>query len=171
VSVFVNNIILIGFMGTGKTTLGRLLAERLQWSFVDCDERIVDRAGMSIADVFTKQGEDAFRALESEVIDDVLRSTQQVVSTGGGSVLRAANRQRMKQGGLVIALTADKATILRRVQGDAARPLLQGDAETRIEQLLEERKGAYDFAHLFIDTAQLTVDQAIERVVRSLDKG
>lgn len=167
----VQNIIFIGFMGTGKSTLGRMLAEHMQWSFVDCDERIVRKAGMSIADFFAQHGEAAFRALETEVIQEVLYNQQQIVSTGGGSVLLEANRELMKNGGLVIALTADKDTIIQRVKHDTGRPLLQGDAEARIEQLLKERAGAYDFADLTIDTAQESIEQVIQRIMQMLEEG
>ncbi|GIQ68301.1 shikimate kinase [Xylanibacillus composti] len=167
----VKNIIFVGFMGTGKTTLGRLLAERLQWPFIDCDEKIVQKAGMSIADYFAMHGEAAFRDLETEVIREVLSGRMQVVSTGGGSVLRESNRALMKNGGLVIALTADKDTILQRVRHDSGRPLLQGDAEARVGKLLKEREGAYDFADISINTAQRSMEQAIQRILESLEAG
>jgi shikimate kinase len=155
------NVVLVGFMGTGKTTVGEKLAEALGWTFEDSDRAVVERAGMTISELFERQGEAAFRKLETEVLRDLLAGTYRVVSTGGGAVLKEENRSLMLEGGLVAALKAEESTIVERVRGDANRPLLQGDVEERVRTLMEARRYAYDFAPLQIDTDHLTVDQIV----------
>ena len=98
-----DNIILIGFMGTGKTTVGKIIAEKMQWTFLDTDDLIETRTGMSIPAIFEKYGEQWFRDQESAVIEEVLKEKNQVISTGGGAVLREENRQMMLEGGIVAA--------------------------------------------------------------------
>lgn len=155
------NIILVGFMGTGKSTVGVMLAEMLGFSFIDTDAQVVKKAGCSIPEIFAEHGEVYFRQIEHEVIAGVLQGKGQVISTGGGAVLREDNRQAMLGNGQVIALTADMDIIVERVRQDRNRPLLQGDVEERVSQLLEQRKHAYDFADLMIDTTELTVDTIV----------
>ncbi|GAB2692710.1 shikimate kinase [Paenibacillus thermoaerophilus] len=155
-----NNIVLVGFMGTGKSTVGRALAERLGWSFVDSDARIVEKAGVDIPSIFAASGESGFRELEREVIGELMAGCRQVVATGGGAVLSERNREAMLGGGFVVALLAERDVIIERVRGDANRPLLAGDLEARVDKLLAERAGAYDFAHLSIDTGGMTPEEA-----------
>lgn len=163
------NIIIVGFMGTGKSTVSQLLANRLGWSRIDTDEEIVRRAGKSIPDIFQAEGESYFRDLESRVLEDLLEESGRVIATGGGAVLREANRRCMLAGGWVVALTADKPSLLGRVAagGDAAgRPLLAGDAEARIDALLAARRHAYDFAHATVDTSRLSPEEVAELLLR-----
>lgn len=159
------NIVLIGFMGTGKSTVGAALAARLGYKLVDTDEQIVLREQKAIPDIFSEHGESYFRKVESEVIRDVMQGSRQVVSTGGGAVLAAENRERMLAGGFVVALTAELETIAERVGQTSDRPLLQGDVRERIRSLLEARKNAYDFAHYTIATDKLSVDEIAERIL------
>lgn len=162
-----NKIVLVGFMGTGKSTVAKLLSDRLGMPRIDLDESIVAAAGCSIAEVFAAQGEEAFRELESRVLEDIMRSDKPgVVATGGGAVLRERNRQAMMAGGLVIALQAAAAQIVERVKGDRGRPLLEGNVEEKVSKLLEERRHAYDFAHHRIDTTGITVREVAERIIR-----
>ncbi|MCC3372948.1 shikimate kinase [Cohnella sp. REN36] len=165
------NVVLVGFMGTGKSTVSRLLAERLGWSRIDTDDEIVRRAERTIPEIFAGEGEAAFRELESAVIRDVLAGERRIVATGGGAVLRDDNRAAMLAGGLVVALTADRETLIARVVagGEAAgRPLLAGDAEARIDALLATRRHAYDFAHVAIDTCGRTPEEIAELVLRQV---
>lgn len=157
-----HNIILIGFMGTGKTTVGQALASELAWTFIDTDKEIEKLAGKPIPQIFADEGEARFRDLESQVIKRTMIGEHQVVSTGGGSVLRPENREAMLAGGLVVALTADAETIIARVSGDANRPLLAGDAASKVRKLMQEREGAYDFAHVSIDTSGKDVDEILQ---------
>lgn len=159
-----SNIVLIGFMGSGKSTVGKVLAPRLGKKFVDLDHMIVERAGRSIADIFATDGEAAFRQMESQVLADVLANTEQVISTGGGAVLAEANRQLMRENGLVVWLRTDVDVLIQRMQYDTTRPLLQGDAKANITRILEERREAYNFATLEIDTGRLSVEEAVQAI-------
>jgi shikimate kinase len=161
----VRNIVLIGFMGTGKSTIGRALAERLGWLFVDTDQLVQVRSGRTIPELFAQKGEAYFRSLETSVIADTAGGERQVVSTGGGAVLREENRKLLLSAGLVVALKAPPETVLERVAKDTGRPLLQGDREANIRRLMEERRTAYDFAHVFIDTSEWDVIHAVERIM------
>jgi len=159
------NIILIGFMGTGKTTVGLRLAETLGWTFTDTDQQIEKLAGKPIPEILAEEGEEHFRQLETKVLESLGSRERLVVSTGGGAVLRAANREAMLRSGLVVALKADAETIISRVRGDTNRPLLAGDPEGKVRQLLQERAGAYDFAHVTIDTSHLAVEDIVRAIL------
>jgi shikimate kinase len=162
------NIILVGFMATGKTSVGRRLAERSGCSFVDLDDLIEAEAGMPIPRIFEEQGEPAFRALEARMMEQAAGMPRTVIATGGGAVVNPANLRHMQSCGTVIALTADPATILARVGAGpgARRPMLQGDAEARIRCLLAERAPAYGRADVVLDTSQLTVEQVTDAILR-----
>ena len=149
-------------MGTGKTTIGKALAKHMDWHFVDSDEEITRLAGQSIPDIFEAKGEGYFRQLEQEVIAEIMQGERQVVSSGGGSVLAEANRRSMMARGVVIALSATAETIIHRVKQDANRPLLQGDdLAKRVHKLLEERRNAYLFADVQIDTNKMTLEKGL----------
>lgn len=165
-----NNIVLIGFMGTGKSTIATALAERLAWQAVDSDQWIEAAEGMTIADIFKQKGEPYFRQVEMQAIKDIMRGKEQVVASGGGAVLAAANREAMMKGALVVALHADVDTIVARVSEDESRPLLADDVRQRVNKLLAERKHAYDFAELHINTAEYSVAEAVEEIVRFMNE-
>ncbi len=159
------NVVLIGFMGTGKTAVGQLVASRLGRPFVDSDVLIEERAGRPIARIFAEDGEEAFRRLESEVIADVSAREGAVVATGGGVVLRAENMARLRRRGLIVALLADPGAILARVGGGDDRPLLGPDPEGSVRRLIEERDPLYHYADLAIDTSELPLEDVAARVV------
>lgn len=163
------NIVLVGFMGTGKTTVAQALSAKLGWAWIDCDQAIVEREGMSIPDIFAQRGEAAFRAAESAVIESILAKPQQIVATGGGAVMAEHNRRTMKEGGLVIALKATVETIIERVGNDPNRPMLQGNAVEVVPQLLEKRMHAYAFADVSIDTDGLTAVEIADRIVQAAE--
>jgi len=163
-------IILIGFMGTGKSTAGRMLAERLGVEFVDTDEAIERELGMSIPDIFRERGEAAFRAIETDMLKRLLDGSRRVVATGGGAVLAAENRAAMKAGGTVVALKASPETIIRRVAGGEGRPLLAGDAAANVRRLFEQRRTAYDFADFTVMTDELSADEVVRRIMDYLSK-
>ncbi len=147
------NVILIGFMGTGKTSIGRRVAQSLGFDFVDTDERVVEMEGKPITDIFAEQGEERFRDLESAVLQAVTMGGNQVISTGGGAVLRRENRELLADSGYVIWLNASPGAILERVSRNQERPLLQTeDPMETIESLLEERE------KLYLETADFTID-------------
>lgn len=148
------NIYLIGFMGTGKSTVGKALAERIGWPHVDMDEEIAKREGRSIPRIFEEDGESRFRDLETELLTELSRQNGLLVTTGGGIVIRPGNRELMRKTGYVISLFADKETIRERVSRQGGRPLLAGgELDRRIDRLLVERKGLYDDADIRIDTS------------------
>ena len=138
------NIILTGFMGTGKTTVGKLLAKRLQRPFIDTDALIVKRDGRSIADIFAQDGEAAFRAWERTVALELAQQQGLIIATGGRLMLDEENAAALSASGQVFCLTAVPQTILARVKNNAKRPLLNvPDPVARIQELLDQRRDAY----------------------------
>ncbi|EEG78342.1 shikimate kinase [Dethiobacter alkaliphilus] len=145
------NLVLIGFMGTGKTEVGRLLADLLNRRFVDTDRRISEREGMSIPELFAARGEQYFRAAEKEVVAELASQKGLVVSTGGGVVLDGGNVEHLRLSGFVVWLDADVDTLSLRLQGDKTRPLLQSDG---LAELYKRREALYrEAAHVRVDTA------------------
>jgi shikimate kinase len=151
-------VTLIGYRATGKTTLAKLLAERLGWDWIDADVEIEHRAGKSIAKIFAEEGEPAFRDLEARVIADLCQREHLVLAAGGGAPLRLESRQAMRQAGQVVWLMARPETIWARMSGDATtasrRPSLTGQNPwDEIVQLLQVREPIYrETAHFAIDT-------------------
>lgn len=161
------NIILTGFMGTGKTTVGKRLARRLGWQFVDVDSLIVASAKESVSNIFAEHGEAVFRRLEQRAIRSVVRGDKQVIATGGGAFVNPDNRQLLRSVGPVLCLTAQPKVILQRVGATlASRPVLSGVASplNRIQQLMAQRASAYAKADLTIDTTHLSLDDVVERI-------
>ncbi|NJN84734.1 MAG: AAA family ATPase [Caldilineaceae bacterium] len=129
------NIIITGFMGTGKSTVGRLLAARLGRPFLDMDEQIEAYFGKPIPEIFANDGEAAFRAAEAAICRQVADQTGLVLSTGGGALVNPANRDRLAQSGVIICLTATEDAILERVQQASNRPLLPGSADEQRQRI------------------------------------
>ncbi len=162
------NIVLVGFMGTGKSCTGRIVAERLGWEHVDTDDLIEAGAGRTIPEIFTAEGEEAFRTREREAVREAAGGTRRVVTVGGGAILDPRNVALLEANGLVVCLTADVDVILRRVAPTGHRPLLEGgeDKAQRIRRLLDERRSHYArFAHQ-IDTSTHTPADTAEAVLR-----
>jgi len=165
------NIILTGFMGTGKTAVGKKLAKRLGWKFVDVDELIERSAKIPIAKIFSEHGEAVFRRLERRHILRAIHRRHQVIATGGGAVLDPQNRFRLRASGPVVCLTAKPQTIVNRVgKKSHIRPLLHGGKTPllRIKTLLAQRAKFYGQADLTIDTSTLSVDDVVERLWQKL---
>ncbi len=162
------NIVLTGFMGTGKTAVGREVARRLGRPFVDMDAEIEARAGKSIPRIFVEDGEAAFRHMEAALCEELSARAGQVIATGGGTLVDPANRALMTGSGLTVCLTCDVAEILRRVDGgsSADRPLLDvADPRAEIERLLAVRREAYAAIPWQVDTSALSVAEVAARVV------
>ena len=147
------NIVLTGFMGTGKTCVGRILADSLDWPFCDVDSEVEQAVGMSIAAYFAQAGEAAFRDREQEAVERICQRTGQVIATGGGVVLRQQNIDRLKATGVVVCLAASEQEIVARTAADAGRPLLnRPDRLQVIRDLLAERMPQYRQADIWLDT-------------------
>lgn len=164
------NIILIGFMGTGKSTVGRLLAERLGWSFYDTDSMIEKETGFSIAQIFAKRGEDAFRELESQTIRLVSVLDRGVIATGGGAPLKPENMRELQNNGFLVALAARPDTILERLGPTlSSRPKLAGqDPRGVVASLLREREKFYAAAKTQVPTDGLSPEAVVEKILAIL---
>ena len=165
------NIFLVGFMGTGKTSVGRALAARFNWEFVDLDERIEKRQQRRISDIFAVEGEVFFRQLEKEALKQVSFGDEQVVSCGGGIVIDNENIVLMKQRGILICLSASPEVIYERTRGSSNRPLLNvPDPVARIGELLAQRSRYYALAHETLDTSLMSVEEAAEYIEKLYEK-
>ena len=165
------NIIFVGLPGSGKTTIGRQLARRLGLPFVDSDQVIEERLGCSIREYFAREGEDAFRDVEQAVLDDLSRHHHGVLSTGGGAVLREANRRHLHERGHVIYLRTSPEDVFRRVRHDTGRPLLQVDDPLgRLRSLYEARDALYrETAHFVLETGRPSVATLVNKLVMQLE--
>jgi len=165
------NILLIGYRGTGKTTVAKCLARRLGWDWIDADVEIERRAGKSIAEIFAQQGEEAFRDLETEVVADLTAGDSQILALGGGAILREENRRRIASAGTVVWLKASAETIHARITADATtagrRPnLTASGGMAEIRELLDFRTPIYrQCADLQIDTDERTPDEIAEEII------
>ena len=166
------SVFLVGMMGAGKTSVGRLLAQRLGKRFVDADHEIEARCGVSIPVIFEIEGEAGFRQREQQVIDELTMLPDIVLATGGGSVLSADSRQRMHQRGLVIYLKASATEIWHRTRRDRSRPLLATrDPQQRIIELLAAREPLYaEAAHLTVESTHESVRSMVAQLVDQLSK-
>lgn len=163
------NIILVGFMGTGKSSAGRIIASRCAMDFLDMDDEIVRREGCSIPEIFRERGEPAFRALERALVQELAGRSNLVISTGGGIVLNPDNIADFSRTGHVFCLQARPETILGRVEHDQNRPLLQGgDKLAKISELLAKRQPLYDAIPLQIDTEGHQPADTADEVIRRL---
>ena len=162
-----NNIYLVGFMGTGKTAVGKELAKKKKLQFVDMDELIELREKRVISDIFAKDGEPYFRKVEKRVLKEVSQEKKFVVACGGGIVLDKENITIMKDTGIIICLTASPAVILERTRAYSHRPLLNvSHPRKQIELLLKFRSPYYAQADKTIDTSKISIREVVERIIR-----
>ena len=149
-----SNLILIGFMGTGKTSLGKLLAEKLGRGFIDIDQKIEQDAGLSIPQIFEKYGEKYFRELEKNAVKEITQRRGLVIATGGGTIKDEENLRLLKNSGVIVCLTTEPEEILRRTERSGERPMLDAEEDrlTTIKKLLAERQQFYSQADYTIDT-------------------
>jgi len=162
----ITNIALIGFMGSGKSTVGRMLADQLHFALIDTDHEIELRTGKSVAQLFEQTGEAAFRDLEHELVRELAARTKTVISTGGGLPINPANLENLKQHALVVCLWASPERIWDRVRHSSHRPLLNGpDALRNIRTLLAAREPFYRQADVLVNTEQRSLKEVAHQIV------
>lgn len=160
------NIVLTGFMGTGKTEIGKILAERLKKQRLCLDDMIEWKVGKPIADIFTQDGEDYFRKIESEMVQTAARDKEVIIDAGGGAIINELNLKRLKETGIVFCLTASADAIFNRTKNYKHRPLLNvPDPRKKIAQMLLTREKFYKKADYTIDTTCLTMEEAADKII------
>jgi shikimate kinase len=164
-------IALVGLPGSGKSSVGRQLARRLDWPFADADDAIGQRLGCSIRQYFEREGEAPFRDIEETVIHELAQAATGVLATGGGAVLRASNRERLRQAGHVVYLRTTPEELFRRLRHDRNRPLLQvDDPLERLRKLYDERDPLYrETAHFVVETGRPSVATLVNTVLSQLE--
>jgi shikimate kinase len=160
-----SNVILVGFMGAGKSVCGRLLARRLERCFVETDDLITSRVGRSIPEIFREQGEERFRQLEGEALEALRLKSDDVIATGGGLPCREGRMDVLRELGTVIWLRGDLTELLTRARRLGGRPMLEGRTPDEIDALYRERERHYARAHVTLDTSGLGVDQVVARLM------
>lgn len=161
------NIVLLGFMGTGKTVIAKKLAEKTGMQYVSTDKSIVEKELMSINDIFTKKGEPYFRDVEKKVVYDVCGLDNVVLDTGGGIVMDLENIRNLRKKGVLVCLWADPLDIYKRTKYYEHRPLLNVQLPLeKIKELLEKRKSYYDMADYHVNTSSVSMDEATESILK-----
>jgi len=163
------NIIISGFMGTGKSIVAEELARKLKMEFIDMDQIIEECQGMSISDIFARYGENYFREQENKLVKELSRKENIVIATGGGTLLSSDNIRILSQKGKIICLYADSQTIYNRVKRKNNRPLLNGENILgKINHLMKERKKIYDNIKWKIDTTNFTTQEVVDKIINLL---
>lgn len=161
------NIYLVGFMGTGKTAVGKELAKRKKWCFADLDELVELKEKRSIADIFAKDKEPYFRSIETQILKEVAKEEKFVVACGGGIVLKKENIAAMKESGIIVCLSAAPEIILKRISGCTHRPLLNvADPRGQVELLMKLRAPYYAQADKTIDTSKATIKEVTDKIIK-----
>lgn len=164
------NIILLGFMGSGKSSVGKRLAKSLKWDFIDTDAAIEEISGMSVQEIFRKHGETRFRSEEEVLVKRLQDSRHYVIATGGGTVLNSGNWELLSQIGLMVSLYASLDTILERIGNRNDRPLMKASHE-EIERLWVDRQPIYNQADLVIDTTDIGIDDVVREILQKIEGG
>ena len=164
----VSNIYLVGLMGSGKTTIGRILSKRLGLVFLDTDREVEERTGVSIPTIFEIEGEEGFRRRESQVIEDCAKLSNTIVATGGGAVLRSDNRENLVKSGFVVYLNVPPHILWERTRVDRNRPLLRvDDPLSKLQQLFAQRDPLYrEVADLVIDGSRINAQGVMQILVK-----
>lgn len=165
-----SRVLLIGMMGAGKSTTGKLLSERLGWPYLDSDDEIERQTGKTVPEIWKAEGEPAFRAEEARVLAQACTTDgPSVVSVAGGAILDPDNRARIRRAGLIVWLRADVSTLARRVGAGAGRPLLEGGAAQALARLYEQRAPIYsELADLVFDVDRMAPPQVVDEIVAAL---
>ena len=166
------NIALVGFMGSGKTTVSKLLAQHLGYQLVSTDALIVEREKTSIAQIFSVKGEQYFRDLEKNVVEQLSRREGLVIDCGGGIVLQQANIDRLRSSGIIVYLKATVDVLHERTKHSRERPLLNvEDPKLKIEELLAQRECLYQKADMTVDTSHKTAAEVVEEIGKRFEHG
>ncbi len=168
----IKNIVLIGFMGSGKTVVGRCLARMMDFEFVDTDEEIEDVTGLPIARLLKKYGETRFRSEEELVLKKLLKRSGLIIAIGGNLNMENRNLELLKEGSFFVLLKAEPEVLYQRLRRKNTRPLLGGNPTIdRVKQLLSERENRYELlADYFLNTSDVTVDEAAEMIIKEYNK-
>ena len=167
----INNIVLVGPMGSGKTTIGRNLAKKLKVDFYDADHQIIDKTGVSIDHIFDVEGEEGFRKRESKVLKELCNKSNIVLATGGGAVILGENRLIIKRAGVVVYLLSSVDQILRRTAKSKTRPLLENSTNRRqtITNIIDSRDSLYrEVATIIVNTNGKKMDEIIKEILTHL---
>ena len=165
------NIVLLGFMGTGKTAVGKILAQKLSLKFVDLDNLIEEEMAMAVRDIFFNFGEPYFRDLEKEMVRRISFKKNLVIATGGGVVLEDKNIENLRRHGILITLMASVEEIYRRLTGTKDRPLLDVPyPEKTIREMLELRRPRYELADFIVNTSGRSVEDVAEEILRKINE-
>ena len=165
------NIILIGPMGSGKTTVGRQLAKRTRMDFVDSDHMIEERCGVSISTIFDIEGEEGFRKRETKMLEELCQRSGIVLATGGGAIVTEENRRLLRKSGYVVYLRTSIETQLARTKKNQNRPLLENvDPEVKLRELMDERGGLYEQeADLIVTSGERVVSKVVEEIMSHIE--
>lgn len=164
-------LVLIGLMGAGKSTIGRRLAKKLGWKFIDSDDEIVEAAGCSIADIFVIHGETIFRDLEARVIKRLMQETGCVIATGGGAWIQEPVRAMIHEHATSVWLRAKLPVLVSRVQHRSHRPLLEtGDKQSILQKLMDERYPIYEKADITVDSGGSSHEKVVDSVLEALER-
>ncbi len=168
----VQNIFLTGFMGTGKSTVGKMLAEDLNWKFIDTDQKAEKIEKNSVKNIIEQKGLAYFRKVEKRVIQEICKNKNQVVALGGGAIIHATNKKRIQASGVLIALTAYPQTVFKRVQFQSTRPLIDAKSSQvrlkKIKSLLLQRMKYYQQAHYRVKTDFISPALVKQKIMKSL---
>ncbi len=163
------NIVITGFMGTGKSVVAKELARKLKMEFIDMDQIIEERQELTISDIFARYGENYFREQENKLVKELSQKENMVIATGGGTLISSDNNRILSQKGKIICLYADSQTIYNRVKRKNNRPLLKGEnVLSEINRLLEERKRIYNNIKWKIDTTNLNIQEVTDKIIALL---
>jgi shikimate kinase len=163
------NIVILGFMATGKTSVAKELSNRLGMKYISTDELIEEREKKTIPQVFKEYGESYFRKVETEIVRQISKMDNLVIDTGGGVVLNGENIKDLRKNGILFCLKAKPEVILKRTQKDSYRPLLRTDDKlSRIKELLQKRQVYYNRIENSIDTSNITIQEVAEKIIRML---
>lgn len=163
------NIVLIGFMGTGKSTVGKRLAQSLDWNFVDTDYEIGEVTKLSVSEIFRRHGETRFRSEERIVVTRLSQEEKLVIATGGGTVLNPLNWEALAKNGIIISLYASLEAILNRIGHKNDRPLLKSSRD-EVEKLWLARQACYEKADFTVDTTYKTIDEVVSEILAQLGR-